>query len=80
MLDKICYAIKHEQLIRRLVLLLGIVFLGVVTWWSMWFASHAPAKYDAAGVGVIIAAVQAPSTLLIGHLVSLYNSARKDNA
>ena len=71
-------AVEKHQLIRRVVLLLGVVFIGVVTWWSAWFASNAPHRYDAAGVGVIIAAVQAPCSLLFGHIVSLYNAARKE--
>lgn len=78
MLAKLVYAIEHHQLIRRVLLLLGVAQLGLVTYWSMWFASHAPHQYEAAGIGVIIGAVQAPSTFLMGHLVSLYNAARKE--
>ncbi len=74
--EKFWYAIEHQQLIRRGVLLFGICFIGAVTWWSAWFASNAPTRYDASGVGIIIAAVQAPCTLLFGHIVTIYNSAR----
>ena len=77
--EKLVAAIENHQLIRRVLLLLGVIFIGAVTYWSAWFASHAPERYDAAGVGIIIAAVQAPCTLLFGHLVSLYNQARKGN-
>jgi len=71
------YAVEHKQLIRRGVLVIGVGFIGTVTWWSAWFASNAPPKYDAAGVGIIIAAVQGPCTMLFGHIVSLYNAARR---
>ena len=73
-------AINRHQLIRRVLLALGTVFIGMVTWWSAWFAHHAPVRYDASGVALIIAAVQAPCTLLFGHLVSLYNDARKEKS
>ena len=78
MLERIGYLIEHKHLIRRVLLLLSVIFLGIVTYWSMWFASHAPKHYDTAGIGVIIAAVQAPCTLLMGHIMSLYNAIRKN--
>jgi hypothetical protein len=74
--ERFWFAVEHRQLIRRGVLVIGVGFIGTVTWWSAWFASNAPPKYDAAGVGIIIAAVQGPCTMLFGHIVSLYNSAR----
>jgi len=75
-MERLWFAIEHRQLIRRVMLIIGVFFVGAVTWWSAWFASHAPPKYDAAGVGVIIASVQGPCTLLFGHIVSIYNAAR----
>ena len=71
--------IENHMLIRRVLVALNVVFIGAVTWWSAWFASHHPVELDGVGVGAIIAAVQVPCSMLTGKVFDLYNQSRKEN-
>lgn len=63
---------KEFKLFRRLIIIYCGWLVYFVTNWSVKFAMSTP--LPGGDIAMVIAAIQVPVTMLLGHLLKLYNS------
>lgn len=63
---------KEFKMFRRLIIVYCAWLVYFVTDWSVKFAMNT--QLSGTDIAIVIAAIQVPVTLLLGHLLKLYNS------